>query len=76
MFGADVISLVLAVYKPRRVILPLCYGFASYVAYTAGLPGEKLMDLKWAAMFLIVAVAFTGAELWQKEDEAIAEVKA
>ena len=50
------------------------------MAYTAGLPGDKLMDLKWAAMFLIVAVAFTGAELWrsltQKEDEAIAEVKA
>ncbi len=80
LFGADVLSLVLAVYNPKRIWLPLCYGFASYAAYTAGLPGEKLMDLQWAAMFLIVAVALTGVELWRllmdRQERAIAEVKA
>ena len=80
MFGADVLSLVLAVYHPRRILLPLCFGFASYVAYTAGLPGEKLMDLQWGAIFLIIGVALTGAELWrsltEKQNAAAAEVKA
>jgi len=80
MFGADVLSLVLAVYRPRRIALPLCFGMASYLAYTAGLPGEKLMDLQWGAMFLMAGVALTGVELWRslacKDDHAAAEVKA
>lgn len=81
MFGADVLSLVLAVYAPRRIALPLCFGFASYAAYTAGLAGDRLMDLKWAAMFQMAGVALTGAELWRalragKENEALLEVKA
>ena len=64
-FGADVLSLVLAVYNPKRILLPLCFGFASYLAYTAGLPGETLLDLKWAAMFQATAIALTAAELWR-----------
>ena len=64
-FGADVLSLALAVAQPRRVLLPLCFGFASYVAYTAGLAGEQIMDLKWAAMFQMAAIALTAAELWR-----------
>ena len=81
-FGADVLSLVAAAYLPRRrVLLPLCFGFASYVAYTAGLPGDRIMDLKFAAMFQGVGVALTAAELWrslnEKKDHAVtAEVKA
>lgn len=79
-FGADVLSLVLAAYCPRRIVLPLCFGLASYAAYTAGLPGDRIMDLKWAAMFQMIALALTGAELWRSlrsEKEAqIAEVKA
>ena len=80
-FGADVLSLVLAVYAPRRILLPLCFGFASYVAYTAGLPGDRIMHLKWAAMFQGVAIALTAAELWRSltrdhENAALAEVKA
>ena len=81
-FGADVLSLVLAVYAPgRRILLPLCFGFASYTAYTAGLPGDKIMDLKWAAMFQMVGVALTAAELWRalntdRQNAALAEVKA
>ena len=80
-FGADVLSLVLAVYAPRRILLPLCFGFASYVAYTAGLPGDRIMDLKWAAMFQMVGIALTAAELWraltrENADKAFAEVKA
>lgn len=81
MFGADVLSLAAAVYLPgRRFLLPLCFGFASYVAYTAGLPGDTIMDLKFAAMFQGVGLALTAAELWrslqQKTDAAIEEVKA
>ena len=81
-FGADVLSLVAAVYAPRRrFLLPLCFGFASYAAYTAGLPGERIMDLKWAAMFQGVGLALTAAELWRslnekKELSVTAEVKA
>lgn len=79
-FGADVLSLVLAVYAPgRRILLPLCFGFASYVAYTAGLPGDRIMDLKWAAMFQMVGVTLTAAELWRAlntKSDALAEVKA
>ncbi|MDO4741322.1 MAG: hypothetical protein Q4A66_11690 [Eubacteriales bacterium] len=62
-YGADVLSLVLAIYAPRRAVLPLLFGFASYAAYTAGLPGERLMDLKWAAMFQGAAIALTAYEL-------------
>lgn len=80
MFGADVLALVAAVYCPRRIYLPLCFGFASYIAYTAGLPGEKLMDLKWSGFLMMAAVALTGVELWrsltEKTDPAMAEVKA
>ena len=81
-FGADVLALAAAAYLPgRRFLLPLCFGFASYVAYTAGLPGDKIMELKWAAMFQGVGVALTAAELWrslnEKKDLAVmAEVKA
>ena len=81
-FGADVLSLVAAVYLPRRrILLPLCFGFASYVAYTAGLPGDRIMDLRWAAMFQMAGVALTAAELWRslqegKERAVCAEVKA
>lgn len=81
-FGADVLSLVAAVYAPgRRILLPLCFGFASYAAYTAGLPGERIMDLKWAAMFQMAGVALTAAELWRalhtdRQEAALAEVKA
>ena len=65
-FGADVLALVVAAYAPgRRFLLPLCLGFASYAAYTAGLPGEKIMDLKWAAIFQMLGVALTAAELWR-----------
>jgi len=51
------------------------------VAYTAGLPGDRIMDLRWAAMFQMVAIALTAAELWHcltkdTADKALAEVKA
>lgn len=80
-FGADVLSLVLAAYAPkRRFLLPLCFGFASYVAYTAGLPGDKILDLKWAAMFQLAGMALTAAELWRSlhtgQTDGVTEVKA
>lgn len=81
-FGADVLSLVAAAYAPRkRFLLPLCFGFASYVAYTAGLPGDRIMDLRFAAMFQGVGLALTAAELWRslqqgKADAVMTEVKA
>jgi len=82
MFGADILSLVAAVYRPtpRRAALPLLYGLSSYIAYTGGLPGDKLMDLQWSGLLLIAAVVLTCAELWQSLNEkqyaAAAEVKA
>ncbi|MDO5299242.1 MAG: glycosyltransferase 87 family protein [Clostridia bacterium] len=79
-FGADVLSLVLAIYKPRRIALPLLFGFASYLAYTAGLPGDAVMDLKWAAMFQLAGILLTAAELWRslngRSAANVAEVKA
>ena len=81
-FGADVLSLAAAAYAPsKRFLLPLCFGFASYVAYTAGLPGDRIMDLRWAALFQGMGVALTAAELWrslnEKKDAAVmTEVKA
>jgi len=80
-FGADVLSLVAAAYAPaRRFMLPLCFGFASYIAYTAGLPGDTVLGLRWAAVFQAAGIALTAAELWRslqrKADAAIEEVKA
>ena len=81
-FGADVLALAAAAYLPgRRFLLPLCFGFASYVAYTAGLPGDRIMDLRYAALFQGMGIALTAAELWRslnekKEIAATAEVKA
>ncbi|MGN0775736.1 MAG: hypothetical protein ACI4MM_03565 [Candidatus Ventricola sp.] len=81
-FGADVLALAAAVYAPRRrILLPLCFGFASYVAYTAGLPGDSILDLKWAAMFQMAGIALTAAELWRelntdKQNAVLSEVKA
>ena len=81
-FGADVLALAAAAYAPgRRFLLPLCFGFASYVAYTAGLPGATIMPLEYAAIFQGVGVVLTAAELWrslnEKKDRAVmAEVKA
>lgn len=79
-FGADVLSLALAAYKPRRIAIPLCFGFASYLAYTAGLPGDVVMDLKWAALFQLAGIVLTAAELWrslnEKNESVMAEVKA
>jgi len=81
-FGADVLALAAAAYLPgRRFLLPLCFGFASYVAYTAGLPGDRIMDLRYAALFQGVGIALTAAELWRslnekKEIAIAAEVKA
>ncbi|MBP3655700.1 MAG: DUF2029 domain-containing protein [Clostridia bacterium] len=78
MFGADVLSLVAAVYAPRRLLLPLCFGMASYICYTAGLAGDTLMELRFATLFMITGVVLTAVELWRvlNRHEAIAEVKA
>lgn len=79
-FGADVLALVLAVYSPRRVALPLLYGLASYICYTEGLPGEPVLPLKWAAVCQLLAVCLTAAELWRGlnagREELLSEVKA
>ena len=77
-FGADVLSLALCVFAPRRIALPLLFGFASYICYTAGLPGDSIMALKWAALFQLAAIVLTAAELARtlRADDGIAEVKA
>ena len=80
-FGADVLSLVTAAYCPKRVVLPLLFGLASYICYTAGLPGDAIMELKWATLCQGAAVALTAAALWRslhedKENACLTEVKA
>ena len=80
-FGADVLAVALAANDRRRIALPLLFGLASYACYTAGLPGEALMDLKWATMLQMLGVALTAAALWRAlhdggEQPLTAEVKA
>ena len=80
-FGADVLAVVIAAYNPKRIWLPLLFGLASYICYTAGLPGDAIFDLKWATVFQGIAVALTAAALYKslregKTEAALAEVKA
>lgn len=81
-FGADVLSLVVAVVEPRLAALPLLFGLASYICYTAGLAGEVVMDLRWATLFQGAGVALTAMALWRSlggaalTREAATEVKA
>jgi len=77
-FGADVLSLALCLWAPRRIVLPLLFGLASYICYTAGLPGDSIFVLKWASMFQLAAIALTACELMGalRRDQNTAEVKA
>ena len=77
-FGADVLSLAVCVYAPRRIALPLLFGLASYICYTAGLPGDSIMELRWAALFQLAAIVLTAVELMRtlRAGDGIAEVKA
>ena len=81
-FGADVLALVVAAFEPRLVALPLLFGLASYICYTAGLPGDAVMDTRWAALFQGLGVVLTACALWRslggrREMEGLrAEVKA
>ena len=79
MFGVDVLSLVLCLWAPRRIVLPLLFGLASYIAYTEGLPGTPIMSLKWASMFMLAGVVLAACELMytlRRDDAAASEVKA
>ena len=77
MFGADVLSLAVCLWAPRRIILPLLFGLASYICYTKGLPGEAIMDPKWASVFMLAGILVTAYELIGalRRDNAL-EVKA
>lgn len=83
-FGADVLALVAVAYDRKRFALPFLFGLSSYLCYTAGLPGDTVMDLKWAALLQGTGVALTAAALWRSlngacgTDQAacVAEVKA
>ena len=72
-FGADVLAFVMACYNPKRVLLPLLFGFASYICYTGGLPGDSILPLKWATVCQGAAVALTAAALWKSLHEEKAE---
>ena len=77
MFGADVLSLALCLWAPRRVILPLLFGLASYICYTEGLPGTPIMSLKWASVSMLAGVVLTAYELMGTlRRDAAMEVKA
>lgn len=79
-FGADVLALAAACHNPRRMALPFLFGFASYICYTGGLPGDVILPLKWATVFQGAAVALTLASLLsslcqKNERAALSEVK-
>ena len=78
MFGADVLSLTLCLWAPRRMVLPLLFGLASYICYTAGLPGDAIMEGKWASMFMLAGAVLTACEMVNtlRRDNAALEVKA
>lgn len=65
LFGADLLSLAVAALEPGLVALPLLFGLASYICYTAGLPGEIVMDAKWTALFEGLGVLLTAMALWR-----------
>lgn len=81
-FGADVLSLVVAAFEPRLVVLLLLFGLASYICYTAGLPGDVVTDIRWATLLQGLGVVLTAAALWRslgcaRGDEGLhTEVKA
>ena len=80
-FGADVLSLVAVAYNPRRVILPLLFGLASYISYTAGLPGDVVTDMRLATLAQTTGIVLTAAALWRslnapREARCATEVKA
>lgn len=77
-FGADVLSLALCVWAPRRIVLPLLFGLASYICYTAGLPGDSIFLLKWASFFQLTGIVLVACELVRtlRADDGAVEVKA
>ena len=75
-FGADVLSLAVCAWAPRRIVLPLLFGLASYICYTAGLPGDSIFLLKWASMFQLAGVALAAYELVRTLKADHQEVKA
>ena len=62
-FGADVLSLAVCLWAPRRIVLPLLFGLASYICYTAGLPGDSIIELRWASMFQLAGAMLAAYEL-------------
>ncbi len=64
-FGADVLALALTAYASGNAALPVLFGLASYICYTAGLPGENLMDLRWASVFQACGIVLTAVALWR-----------
>lgn len=64
-FGADVLSLPVAALLPqKRAALPLLFGLASYICYTAALPGDAIMPLRWASLFQFAGILLTAAALY------------
>ena len=60
-FGADVLSVAAAALCPRLFFLPLLFSLSSYLCYTGGLPGARLMPLSWASAVQGIAVLATAA---------------
>ena len=65
LFGSDVLSLAVAALEPGLVALPLLFGLASYICYTAALPGEMILNGRWTALFEGLGVLLTAMALWR-----------
>ena len=62
-FPADVISIVYAFYSPKRFFVPLIVGVASLLSYFPFLFREALIDLRYPAVLMGIALVVAAADL-------------
>src|SRR5215217_7633482 len=62
-FPADVISIVYAFYSPKRFFVPLIVGTASLLSYFPFLFREALIDLRYPAVLMGIALVVAAADL-------------
>jgi len=62
-FPADVVSIVYAFYSPKRFFVPLIVGTASLLSYFPFLFREALIDLRYPAALMGIALVVAAADL-------------
>jgi Gpi18-like mannosyltransferase len=62
-FAADVVSIIYAFYSPRRFFVPIVVGVASLFSYFPFLFRETVIDLRYLAILMGVALIVVAADL-------------